>query len=212
MRDCVRTGTICVAALYLLFCSEAAADPILVSVNANYLDTAFDNDGGTYSLGVLSVSDNADIVVEYDTAQVTYVGGTFTLTASLSLDNSSGGVVSGFFTGGTLSVLDNESQSLLNGTLVTLRLDEVVNQPDLLAGSGGFEVTGGSLASAFGDIGDIVQIVFNVSPPGVSDFSDDFSGLSSITLCPIPEPTTVTLLVTGVLALGVRRRRRRRAA
>jgi len=198
-----------VAACCVLLAGGAFGDPLLLSVNATYLDTDFTATGGTYGNGVLSIEDEADIVVEYDIGQVTYDNGSFALTTSLFADNSLGGLASGLFQGGSMTVQDGDEDDLLLGAVISLQLDEVPNQPGLLAGCGRFSVTGGSLAGDFGaHYGDVVEIAFLISPPGISDFSTDFSGMSNVTLVPVAEPGTLALVGSTVLVLLRRRRRR----
>jgi hypothetical protein len=63
------------------------------------------------------------------------------------------------------------------------------------------------LDAGFGAMGDIVQITFQVTPLGISDFSAGFTGLSNITMTPIPEPATVALLGIGGMAALIRRKK-----
>ena len=210
------SGIIAVVTCGLFLAQGAFGELVLVSVNANYLDTSFSASGGVYGLGVLTVSDGANIVVEYDdggtSSQTTYDGGSFVMTASLMSDLSVGDMASGIFRDGQLTVQDGVGADLLTGDLAELQLDEVVNDLGLIAGVGLFEVTGGALADDFGTIGDVVQIGFMVDPATLSDFSADFSAQSDITLVPregeIPEPASLLLIGSGALLLGFRRRRR----
>lgn len=182
----------------------------LLSINATYLDSTFSATGGTYGNGVLNISDNADIVVEYDTGQYTYDDGSFALSTSLFSDNSSAGIASGLFKGGSLLIQDSDGDNLLAGDVMELQLSEVPSVTGLLAGTGLFEVTGGSLEDPFAlDYGEIVQITFNLDPADIDDFSADFTGISNVTLEPIPEPATVSLLLLGSgLTVLLRKRRR----
>jgi hypothetical protein len=211
MRSFTRTTAAVIVCLgWCLFAASTNADPVLLSVNADFLDTSFDNDGGTYGLGVLTVDDNADIVVIYNTDQETYIGGHFSLTTDLFSDDSTGGVASGDFKGGSFTITDNESNTLLSGDISDLGLDEVVAQPDHLAGLGAFTVTGGSLSSEFSwGVGEIVHLLFDIDPADIDDFGGDFGGQSDVALEPIPEPATFLLVGSAVLGLiGIRWRRR----
>ena len=179
-------GVCCIALTERTF-----GDPVLLSVNATYLDTDFSASGGTYSKGVLTVSDEADIVVEYVGEQVTYDNGSYSMITSLFTDNSTGGHACG-----------SDSQDLLTGDVICLQLDEVPNQPGLLAGTGRFAVTGGSLESDFAmSQGDVVQLSFLIDLADISDFSTDFSGVSNVTLMPVAEPGTLALLGSAALVL-----------
>jgi len=196
-----------VAALVLvvgLSGASAARAAVIVSINANFLETAYD--AGTQTLTVL---DGADIVAEYsDGSQLTYAAGTFNLAAGLVLDASVGGVAAGGFGGGTLIISDSGGQPLLTASTLTLGLTEVVDGGGMLAGDGQFIATGGTLAPAFTDgDGEIVQITFHLNPQQISDFGQDFTALSNISLMPMPEPATLGLLITGFGWLLIRRRK-----
>ncbi|MCK4623969.1 MAG: PEP-CTERM sorting domain-containing protein [Phycisphaerae bacterium] len=55
-----------------------------------------------------------------------------------------------------------------------------------------------------------------MDPADIDDFSGTFTGVSNITLTPVPEPATLSLLAVGAVALlkrkrkscGIRRRRK----
>jgi len=94
------------AILVILSCGLAQA--AIQSMSANYLTTSFTAIGGVYSLGVLSISDFADIVVENTLGQqTTYIGGSFAMSSSLKTDTSLNGIASGYFDGGSLSFIDS---------------------------------------------------------------------------------------------------------
>lgn len=182
--------------------------PTILSMNATYLDTSFAATGGEHGRGELTVSDAADIVIENADGQITYAGGTVRLVASLFDDRSADGIATGDFRGGTVTVANDMGIEMLTGDLVSLELQDVLDGAGLLSGPGRFEVTGGYLADAFGEqFGDIVQITFDIDPAGIDDFSGAFTGFSNITLTPIPEPVTLTLLTLGGLAMLRRRKR-----
>ncbi len=179
--------------------------PPIQSINATYLTSGY---VWTGTDGTLTVSDAADIVAESSSGQTTYAGGSFELIAALLADDSAGGIASGRFDSGTLAVRNAAAEDLLSGELVSLQLTEVTDEGDLLAGSGLFKVTGGVLEEAFGQAwGEVVQITFEIDPADIADFTTDFTGVSNITLTPIPEPATLTLLAIGALAVLGRRRR-----
>jgi len=180
--------------------------PAIRGVSATYLGGGFDA-----AAGVLTVSDAADVVVESTAGQVTYAAGGLVMTARLQEDRSAGGLASGLFRGGGVKVTNSAAEVLLAGELRQLALDEVADGEGLLAGSGWFELTGGVLEEAFGQAwGEVVQITFNLDPADVDDFAGDFSGVSNITLEPVPEPGALALLAAGACLLLGRRRRWRR--
>ena len=190
-----------------LLSRPVAADPILY-VNATTVDTQFTATGGDYNLGVLSLLDQADIVVEYGSGQTTFAAGSFSLSTSLYQDTSSDGLASGLFLDGSLLIQDSSLQTLLSGDIVQLALYEVSGSPGLLAATGLFDVTGGSLQSDFAQTsGSIWQLTFRVSPSDIDDLSGSFTGVSNVSLAPVPEPATLALLFVGSLLLPRLRRR-----
>lgn len=172
-------------------------------INATDLNTQFDPVGGDFSLGVLTISDIADIVVEETGGmQNTFDDGSFNLITSLWADNSGGGIAQGQFVGGILEFLDSSNAGLLTGNVLSLNIIELFDNSGILAGSGLFEVTGGSLEADFTEsFGEIVQITFQVNPASIDNFSSRFTGVSNITVTPIPEPATILMLGLGALAL-----------
>ena len=189
----------------------AAATP-LRSVSAVDIAAGFAPGGGAHGLGELTAVGAADVVVEdVNDQQTTYAGGSFEMTASLLADNSAGGLAAGEFSGGALVFRDSGGADLLTGDLIELLLYEVGNDMGMLAGSGLFEVTGGSLQAGFLEThGEIFQMFFQVTPSNIDNFAAAFTGFTDITITPIPEPATMWMLALGGLA-ALRRRRRRTA-
>lgn len=174
------------------------------SISVNYVNSEYTAAGG----GTLALSDAADVIVE-DTLgnQTAYAPGSFAMTTFLAADTSAGGIASGQFAGGSLAFLDSGANTLLVGDILSLSIVEVFNNAGILAGEGQFEVTGGSLRGDFVlPFGDIVQITFQVVPATLSDFSQDFSGISNLTVTPIPEPAIIGLLAIGGVFLLRRKR------
>jgi len=165
------------------------------SVNADYLLGVFSPTGGTFGLGTLSINDTAQVIVEdiYN-VQTNHPASVFALNVPLYADNSVGTIANGLFTNGTLSI-----NSLLNANILTLQLTELYDNSGILAGEGTLQITGGSLAADFGSLGEIVQITFAVNPSSINDFSQGFTGISNITLTPVPEPVSLILLGLGGL-------------
>ena len=192
---------VAIAAVTMLICTMPAMATIK-SINANDLASQF-----TAGDGTLSIINNADIVVENtDSTQNTYLGGNFSMTSSLDTDLSAMGYARALFLGGTMSI-NSDTDILLTGNVISVELAEVFDGGGLLAGSGSFLVTGGTLQADFlSNLGDIVQITFSVVPATLSDFSEDFTGRSNISLTPVPEPTTIALLGLGVLAVMRKRK------
>jgi len=181
----------------------------LRSVGAVDVAAAFTPVGGDFGLGEFTATGQADVIVEDDGEQTSYLGGSFAMNASLFDDKSAGGSAAGEFHGGQLAFRDSGGADLLTGDLIELTLYEAGDGLGMLAGQGLFEVTGGSLQENFLHTqGDIFQMVFRISPNDLDDFSAGFMGFTDITVTPAPEPATLGMLLVGALAV-VRRRRRR---
>jgi len=197
-----------VCSILTLFFFTSVSSGTIQSINVNYVDSGFSASGGDFGLGVFSLSDVVDIVVE-DAAgtQTTHDNGSFSMTMSLEQDTSSGGIASGIFSGGSLLFLDNSSSTLFSGDVLNVGVEELFDNFGMLAGTGQFEVTGGSLSGDFvPSTGNIVQITFQIVPAAIDDFSQDFTGISNITFTPIPEPAALVMLSVGGLLLCRRKR------
>jgi len=174
-------------------------------ITAETLDSSFVPDG--VGGGELHVAGTCGIFVEAEKND-TYEGGTLAMDVSLFRDDSNDGVAAGVFRGGLISLADSEGRALLAGEVTEIVLQEVVvSDRSLLAGVGEFLVTGGLLADDFAGPGEIVQITFDFDPNDIADFALPFTGVSNITLMPIPDPATLSLLALGGLALARRRKR-----
>ena len=195
------------ACLGVLFLSSVSFATI-VSVNANYVDGGFTASGGDFGIGVFSLSDTADIVVEETGGgQTTYSGGSFSLTTSLENDVSVGTIASGEFSGGSFSIMDNTPSALFEGNILFINMQELYDNFGVLGGVGQIQVTGGSLSGNFiPATGEIVEITFQVVPASINDFQQNFVGASNLALTPVPEPATICLLGLGVLGLLRKRR------
>jgi len=173
------------------------------SINANFLDSIFTPDGS--GSGILSIDDTADIVVEYpDGSQYTYIGEAFLFDILLYDDLSAGGIADSLFQDGSLMIGD--SGDLFGATDINLRLTEFNDDFGILTGAGELQAVSGLLAVDFATPGKIVQITFSVTPSTIGDFSEGFTGISNITITPVPEPVTMCLLGLGGLMLRKKRR------
>lgn len=175
-----------------------------IGVSATMLETSFEAGAGEYGLGLLTVGSQADIVVQKDDDQITYDAGSFLMSSSLFDDKSNPMLAWGDFQGGEICVKDAFGEDLLTGNVVFLELRESHDGEDVLVATGTFEVTGGSLPFSV-DEGAIYQMIFQLDG-SIEDFSGDFSGVSNITLTPVPEPAALLLLAAGGLAMLLRSR------
>lgn len=198
---------VCLLVLVALLSAISVSSGTIKSISVSDVGSEFTAGGGNFGLGTLALADAANIVVE-DTLgqQISYDNGSFAMSTYLQSDNSAGGVAAGQFADGDLSFLDSGANILLSGHIDSLNVVEVFNNGGILAGEGQFVVTGGSLTGDFVlPLGKIVQITFDV-PVTLSDFSQNFSGSSNITITPIPEPVSIGLLAMGGLFLCRRKR------
>ena len=180
--------------------SMVQAEPVK-SMSATNVRTSFG--GGIGS--VLAMSGVGGINCEYLSGFVnTYGNAQFSLNTTLMSDNSSSGIASGDFAGGSFSYMDAGSNVLLSGTIVSFNLTEIYDNSGMFAGQGYFNVSGGTLQPDFGSIGSLgklVDITFSVTPNTISNFSSSFLASTNMTVLPVPEPATIALLTMGALAL-----------
>ena len=190
------------------------AGPITIAdINADSVDSSY-----LHIPGLLTIQeDHIGVSVNrQDGSTQLFPDAFLSLSSLLTSDTSSGGLASGSFANGSLRVRDNAAgpTDLLLGSMVALDLSEVefvfgtfVSRQIVATGS--FAVTGGTLASDFGPQGQIAAAMYSLST-NPSDFSTvDFSGQSKVSLLPVPEPSSLALLVpAGLTTLMVRPRRR----
>ncbi len=199
---------IATCAALLLTVAPAAYGSVLLSLNSTFMDTTYDS-----ATGVLTISDAADIVVEYDDiGQVTYTGGSFVLTATLDTNLSAGGIAAGLFTGGTLTVKDGGGADLLLADSVDLNLAEWLDGTGFLTAAGTFNPTGGLFEPDF-DIagGKLANLTFGVDPTIGDLATDDFDGQTNVTampVTPVPEPATMAVVGLGLAGIAFARKRR----
>ena len=195
------------AAVIGLFTGMASAAMIVPKVGIDYISgtaMASTYDAGTGQLAVVDAP--TEIVVQYDdNSQTSYSQATFSLTASLISDGSSGGEAVGFFDGGTIDIYDGSNVLLFSADLESLSLEEnSFGVQTLLTGSGTFATTGGNLTGDFGAEGYVVDIAYVLG--SIDDFGQNFSAQSNVTLYPVPEPATMSVLALGGLAVLLRKR------
>jgi len=187
-------------AVLLILAPPASA--AIKSISADDLDTSYVYTGG---VGTLAVNDTAVIDVEYlDTTHTSY-NGTVVFSSILLVNERSGGnQAGGDFAGGQL-YWSQGATDLLTCSLLALSLDETSVNSNILAGGGTFQVVSGTLMPDFGNAGDIFMMEFRLSV-GITSFYQSFTGRSDVSMVPVPEPATVTLLGLGASALMRRKR------
>jgi len=193
-----------------LLAGGAIASPISY-LSATTVPSSFAPTGGDFGLGVLTLSGTRPLVIHHGSeAQEVLSGTQFHLAASLREDNSTGGQAKGSFEGGTLTLTDSFGGILLSAQINSLLMVEFLDGFGIVTGSGSFTVQSGSLAADFGyRHGTIFELMLSIEPASIGDFSQEFSGVSDISLAPVvAEPVTITALGIGLAGLYGRRRRR----
>jgi len=196
-----------VAVLVCLIAACATGSPISY-LSATTVPTSFTPTGGDFGLGLLTLHGIRPLIIHYGETKVVLEGTEFYLTASLRENGSAGGQVKGSFEGGTFRLSDPSGGDLLVGEIQTLMMSEFFDGLGIISVAGSFHVLSGELLADFSRQGTIFELMFDVEPRSVADFSQEFSGFSDISLAPvIAEPITVTALGIGLVGLCGRRRR-----
>lgn len=194
-------------ALTIILASATAASAVPIKdASSTTLPTIFD-----HSTGILSISGVRPLNITYiDETIATLLDTTFELEANLGSSSNFGGIAYGLFDSGSIA-LTNGGVTLLAGNLVSLEVMETVDGIGQLAAYGSFTVN--EVAPSFEwelSAGSVVDMIFEVDPISFDDFAtQSFEALSDITIKPIPEPLTLSLLGMGLAGMAAARRRRR---
>lgn len=170
--------------------------------------------------GYLAVSAKATSISYDGVSSSSLTNGTVDYRVLLTSTSSTSSVVTGTFgtdgvTGDDLLVSDNTGL-LLSGNFIRYELSSIYSglgsNPEQGYGDAVFLVTGGSLASYYVDSlnqGGIVHLQFNIAPSFTAlSFSSDFDGKVKGDIAPVPEPSTLLLLGSGLVGAGFWFRRR----
>ena len=195
-------------ALTIILASATAASAVPIKdASSTTLPTIFD-----HSTGILSISGIRPLNITYiDETIATLLDTTFELEANLGSSSNFGGIAYGLFDSGSIVLKDSGGVDLLAGNLVSLEVMETVDGIGQLAAYGSFTVN--EVAPSFEwelSAGSVVDMIFEVDPISFHDFAtQSFEALSDITIKPIPEPLTLSLLGMGLAGMAAARRRRR---
>jgi len=205
----MRKSRVLLALLLVGVMASSALSVPISYISATTVPTEFSPVGGDFDLGTLTLSGVRPLVVHgHDGSQTVIQNVTFSLTMSLKQDNSSGGIVDGLFQGGVITLTDSSNTTLLWGTITSAGLKEQANDVVVLVGAGTIQGITGSLGPDFGPAGTLYDLIFTSQPMVLNDLTQSFSGFSDITIAPVPEPVTLTILGLGLAGLAAYRRRR----
>ncbi|MBI5236559.1 MAG: PEP-CTERM sorting domain-containing protein [Deltaproteobacteria bacterium] len=201
-------------AMVVMFSAKNSEAITLTLPDVNFDTVGMPGGGLTYnaSSGLLNV--NARLVsLTMPWNVVTNPGGYVNYDMVFAGSSSMGGYTTGNFTGGSLTIVDGSSTTLLTGTFISASITGK-DGSNLGYGEARFNVTGGSLASSFicgpmGMCGGMVNLAFNLSQNFSSTmFRRDFTGHSKGDIAKVPEPSTLLLLGSGLVGAGLWLRKR----
>jgi len=204
----MRTSKVVFALLLIVVFTSSALSAPISYISATTVPTDFSPVGGDFGIGTLTIYGVRPLVIHArDGVQTVIPDATFSLSISLKQDNSSGGIVDAVFEKGTLLISDSTG-TLLSGTIAVAGLEEQANDVVVLIGAGSIQSIGGSLEPEFGPAGTLYDLIFTSQPMVLNDLSQAFDGFSDVTIAPIPEPMTLTLLGLGIAGLAAYRRKK----
>lgn len=178
----------------LILVLAAYANAAITSITATNAVT-------TFTSGVLQMTGTNGLIT-YTSSNTPY-NGTFSMAVSMATDNSVGGVANAVFNGGTFEFKDTSNVTLLKGSFTSFSLVETF--PGMLSGNCTFTALSGLYLADFAAGGSFMGFTFAVPFADFTNFSKSFSGLSTMTVTPVPEPATMGLLSLGVFGLLKRR-------
>ena len=212
----MKKAFVLIAALVLLG-GGVAQGGVITAISVDTVPTSYD--AGT---GFLSMSGSGEtITVDYQAQpSVDYVDGSFALITGLQTDTSSGGLVSGIFTGGSFVFSDSGGGVLFQADIIQIQVTEAFDGSGFITGNGSFDNTSGSLEAEWPspDAGSFFHITFCLDPANPSSLGNDLVGLTDATITPlelppffVPEPASLILFALGATLVAARKRARHSA-
>ena len=204
-----KLATLPAATAVLLLGASLAPATMIHEISVDSVDTAYAFDALNPSASMLSIAQSGvTVVIERPgNVQDELPDADFSFVTFLAADLSAGGRAVGDFVGGSIRITDSLGALLLSADVDRFTMEENVSLPFcVLAGAGNFDVTGGAWAGDFEPQGAVLELTWQFDQ-GIDSFQEDFAAESDVTLAPMPEPTTMSLLGIGGMSTLLRRRK-----
>ena len=196
-----KLATLPAATAVLLLGASLAPATMIHEISVESVDTAYAFDALNPSASMLSIAQSGvTVVIERPgNVQDELPDADFSFVTFLAADLSAGGRAVGDFVGGSIRITDSLGALLLSADVDRFTMEENVSLPFcVLAGAGNFDVTEPQ--------GAVLELTWQFDQ-GIDSFQEDFAAESDVTLAPMPEPTTMSLLGIGGMSTLLRRRK-----